>query len=222
MNRISKQLFNEEMMANQLSSTALLKLWFGWVVANTIGGAIGSWLGETVFNIDPNSVVSFLLLAALISVSISLCQGIFLTRKVPKVRWWIIVSSIASTLCIALSPYILILSALAIGSRGGESLCFGIFGIFSGFVVGLAQWLFVLRKFPDSGRWILFSCLGSAIGLTVGNAVAISLTDSILSFDSPMNGLVSMGAIARLLNGVITGIPLVQLLQSQTQHNLSN
>jgi hypothetical protein len=191
-------------MANQLSSAASLKLWFGWVVANTIGGAIGSYLGETIFNTEPNSIANFLLLAALISVSISLCQGVFLTRKVLKVHWWIIVSSIASTLCIALSPYILTLSILAIGSRGGESLCFGIFGVFSGFVVGLSQWLFVLRKFPDSGRWILFSSLGSAIGLTVGNAIAISLTDSILTFGSPMNGLVIMGAIARLLNGVIT------------------
>lgn len=215
-------------MTNQLSQTSL-KLWFGWMVANTIGGAIDSYLGETFFNLQSNSLMGLFLLALGIGIPISLCQTIFLTGKVPKVHRWVIMSSISSIVCITLSPYIILFSSIFLNFRPvngpiGEGLCFGKFGLINGLVLGLAQWLFVLRKFPKSCQWIPFSSLGSAIGLSVGNAVALSLTGSIISaVDSPpMRGLVTMGAIARLLYGMITGVALVQFLQKETRHNSSN
>ncbi|UBF26613.1 hypothetical protein K9N68_00950 [Kovacikia minuta CCNUW1] len=111
------------MMANYLSSKASLKLWFGWVVANTIGGAIGAWLGESFFNLGnlaPNSLLRFFLLGLGISVPISLCQGIFLAGKTPKILEWIVASSVVSTLCIGFSPFLIALLLFATSEQGED------------------------------------------------------------------------------------------------------
>jgi hypothetical protein len=204
-------------MANQLSSAASLKLWFGWVIANTIGGAIGAWLGESfsnLGNLDPNSLLRFFLLGLGISVPISLCQGIFLAGKIPKILKWIVASSVVSTLCIGFSPFLITLLLFAT-SEQGEDLYFGVFGLMSGLSIGVAQWLLVLKKIPGSSRWVLFSSLGSAIGLGIGTAMANSQGRWFFAWytDHSLSKLLLMGTVARLLYGMITGIVLVQILQ---------
>jgi hypothetical protein len=191
-------------MANQFPSATSLKLWFGWVVANTIGGAISAGLVLNELLKSPGSDSSLFLSVAAFSLSISLCQGVFLSSKISKVLEWI-VGSFLSILCSPLVSYFISVSFL--GNDFLLTVCL------TGFGIGLAQWFFALRKIPQSALWIVFSSFGWGVGL-VGGLAMLSIVYSL--------GSVIAGATATFLYGAITGIVLVQLLQGDAQRNSSN
>ncbi|OKH46044.1 hypothetical protein NIES2101_25625 [Calothrix sp. HK-06] len=225
-------------MLNNKLSTSKFWLWFGWVVVNALGGAIGvlACAATGIENLtDYPQITIFALTTA---ITVSTCQAIFVQKQyIPKQRTaivtvWIFISSFCSALMIIAAPIIMFLVALLLISipssgtsgQGVQYLFFGlmfiIFGLISGVVTGFAQH-FVLSGAAGKSkrRWIIYSGIGGALGLGIAAIiVSVFFKEPIFIMDGyskakslSMYGMTVFNTIGGIINGAVTGIEIVRL-----------
>lgn len=213
-------------------------LWFGWVIVNALGAAIGvlACAATGIENLrDYPKITIFALTTA---ISVSTCQARFLRKEyIPKqrtevVKVWTFVSSFCSTLMILGAPIMVLFSFFILliipstGSSGQDvqhfnfGAIFAIFGFVSGVITGFAQHSLLPKAKGKSNRlWILYSGIGCALGLSIAAMiVSIFFKEPIFIIDGYSNakslsmyGMMVFNTVGGIINGAVTGIEIVRL-----------
>jgi hypothetical protein len=91
----------------------------------------------------------------------------------------------------------------------------GLFGLVSGFITGLLQWLAVIRPIKISGWWLFASSFGCGLGLSISSSIGKSPFD-MMSPSILRNGYhyyflywLIFGVVAGAINGAITGFAML-------------
>lgn len=226
-------------MLNKKLSVSKFLSWFGWVVINALGGALGVLVcaGIGIKNLDNDSAITrFALITA---ISVSTCQAIFIQKeyvskqKTAIISQWIVISSFCSALMIRVAPIITFIGILGfisilplLGSlKDRDNLFYGLvflfFGLISGVITGFAQHFLLPGTVGESKRrWILYSGIGGGLGLGIGAVVVsilfkepiIRLSGSSSTVQSlGMYGMTVFSTIGGIINGAVTGIEIVRL-----------
>lgn len=141
-------------------------IWFQWVLASTLGWVVGLLFGDIG-----------------IGAILGLAQWFVLRQLLPQAGWWVV----ATTTGWVIGWALVISGALIPPGEGiiNSLLAGGFIGVF----VGLAQWLFVLRRHvPLAGWWVVTSAAAWAVaftgllGGTLVGTVAGAMTGFILDF----------------------------------------
>lgn len=153
-------------MPRKISETAIVIL--GWFVANSLGVAAVA----AVPLILPflTSIRGFLFSSLVIGTLIGFAQWIAL-RRVASISWlWIL------TIPVALPVSLGVINSGILGVLEDESvLSLTATYTFTGFLVGLTQWLLLRTQFSNSFVWVIASSVG--LGLGFGLALASDLID---------------------------------------------
>jgi hypothetical protein len=127
-------------------------------------------------------------------------QWLMLRRRVRRTGWWILATALAWPAAIWASWG---LEGL-VGNWGGWYPGWAVIGA----VVGLAQWLVLLRRVRWSGLWVLATAIGSYLGSWV-TALLPSGTADVWSLDNPF--LAPAGAVYGAILGGATAAVLILL-----------
>jgi uncharacterized membrane protein len=119
-------------------------LWLQWVLATTVGWAIGFTLAGEIG----------------IGAVIGLAQWLVLRQLLYQAGWWIW----ASTVGWAIGWTMIVTGVLLPPDSGivGSVVAGLVFGI----LVGVAQWFYLRRQVHEAGWWVIASVAGWSIGLT--------------------------------------------------------
>ncbi len=119
-------------------------IWLQWVLATTVGWALGLVLGGEIG----------------IGVFIGIAQWLVLRRYFVNAGWWVLTSSVGW-----LAGWAIVVSGLIVPSGGGLVTSIIVGAIF-GITMGLGQWLVLRRWVNWASMWILLSVPGWTIALT--------------------------------------------------------
>lgn len=184
------------------------RLWLWWTLATTIAGAIVGALEASGFELVATIFFTGLLIGT--------AQWLVLRQYIPKVFWWIVVSTLGWTLGlvlvssnVTLDPLIQFLNML------GAWYVFWMNLVKQPIVLaisGAAQFP-ILRRFVRKAHWwILVSALGGALQGATSSTVAYILHPALLP--APFQSALSYGS-GWLGYGIVTGICLQWLLRHQ-------
>ena len=172
--------------------------WFWWVLASTVGYAVGNAAGMKVVQAVVGAaeyrakgfVVAIPLLVVMTGAAVGVMQWLVLRREVSGAGWWVL----ASTVGWVMGKAAAFLGILFVGLQGFSPVSANIVsGAVVGAVVGVLQWLILRRQLRRAGWWVLASTVGWVMGQAAHGAI----------------GLPAVGAVS----GAITGIALVRLLR---------
>ncbi len=182
------------------------RLWFWWVLANTVGAAVGvaavfGSMGvakDVVPGLGANEdrVFGIVLLLSLV-VAIGLAQWVVMRRYLPRAWQW----PFASALGVCVGFALAIAAGTLAGARAvlpsGLGMLSGMAGMaLFGLGLGAVQWLYLRQHVGHAGWWILASALGwTALGIMVGRAFTVPL----------------QLALVGLVPALFTGAALVQM-----------
>jgi hypothetical protein len=169
--------------------------WLWWVLASTMGWAVGARVGVAVGSFGeppgfeaaqsvPTIIVAGYLGVAVGGILVGVLQSLVLRRKIARAGWWVL-AGVGAAAVIGVVVFGVGVVNTDVGWVVGASL----FGI----VVGVLQWLVLRRQVARAGWWVLASAVGWFVGMPVGGVL-----------DWP-----ALGAAY----GAITGIALVWLLR---------
>jgi hypothetical protein len=165
---------------------------------------ITRWLGDIIqvhgqTHITEDYLFSYIFFPSLCLLS-GLLQFLLLRRYAPKMGWWILATGLGS-LCAIAALGLLQFAFTAFMTFWGNMLIFAIIGG----MIGIGQWLFLRRRVPRAGWWLIASTLGW------GLAVLGSLTA--VKHDSVLAQLLSLS----LSPAIITSIAWWYLLKTEAQ-----
>ena len=184
------------------------RLWLQWVLASTLGFAIGAAIGNAVTD---------LIFTALFGVAGGFTQWLVLRHRILGAGWWVL----ASTLGFAIAPIVAITGLMAVSqimSLDGNPLVAPILlGVLSGVLSAIFPWLILRRQFAQAGWWIPAHLLGSLVGGAMG-IVAFHVMALIGFYQFPW---AAAGAMFGAGLGAVTGITLVWFLRQPVQIDLT-
>ncbi|MGD1897243.1 MAG: hypothetical protein ACFB16_09875 [Phormidesmis sp.] len=201
------------------------RLFYEWILA-TIGGAlfantlhIAYLAMQPVGGAEALRVGSLLLTAVLAGTLTGFCQWIVLRPYLKKAYGWIVATATGKLLTILLTQTLL--SILAFVVSPDDRVSFGLMRFVSALslslTVSLLQWLFLRRQVSNAWQWIGFSLLADLIVPRLlafeGLVVPLAETSLLQSFLV----VVAWG----LLMGAITGIPIVNFIETGKDERLS-
>lgn len=161
--------------------------WLQWIGANTLAWTVG-WL----------------VTGAVIGVFAGIAQWLVLYRRVAWARWWAFASFIGWLAGLMLGPGVSsginVLLSLA-GSEARVTYAPAGWAVF-GTAMGTAQWYLLRWHVHRAGWWVLVS----SVAWTCGFAVAVPLSEVI--------GRVTGSALAGMIVGTISGVPMIWLLRN--------
>ena len=141
-----QNIFNPETVADstpQLRTKLDWKIWIQWVLATTVGWAVGLIFGGEIGT----------------GVFIGIAQWLVIRRYFSQAGWWILASAVGW-----IAGWGLISSGSIVPQGGGlinTMIAGGVFGL----TVGVAQWIVLRRWVKLASVWILLSVPGWTIGL---------------------------------------------------------
>jgi len=135
-------------------------LWFWWVLANAMG-----WAASTVVGQD--------MAGAVLGPVAGVVQWLVLRRQIRKGGWWVLASVIGW-------PVALLAVGFALQDPPGWIL-FAVVGA----VIGVAQWLVLRRQVQRAGWWVLASTMGWGMtvitqGIPVGWVAGMSMAGAMV------------------------------------------
>jgi hypothetical protein len=137
-------------------------IFFQWVLATTLGWIIGLALGEELG----------------IGTTIGIAQWLVLRPLVSRAGWWIAATTVGWTV-----GWAIIVTGIIVPPNSGV-LGSVIAGMFTGFIIGAAQWVVLRWWVRYSGWWIVTSIFGWSIGLTgiLGGSIVGAVVGAVTGF----------------------------------------
>ncbi|MDQ2853376.1 MAG: hypothetical protein M3R32_00790 [Chloroflexota bacterium] len=164
-----------------------------WVVATTVGWAVGFFVCETLKAFFESFSHSD---GLVIGAGIGIAQGFVLRRRIAPMGWWILVSTIGFGVGKAIGE------SATQGLAGG--LGYALAGAVIGLVVGMGQWLVLRRRVSHPEWWVLANVAAWAVGWSVISLGATS---------TPM--LYVVGGLGAAIAGIITAVTLIWLARTR-------
>jgi len=185
-------------------------LWLAWLLACSLGGALGAGVADLIVTLLENSTTLTppeYMLYAIIGVVIALAQWMVLRRRIPRAGWWILASLagwaggsfISSAALGALEEFGLLPAILT------YPVSFTILGA----AVGLLQWAVLPPGLPGAGWWVVGNGVGWALGWPVVLGVDWAVKATIPESASFALSFLLFGATA----GLVTGLLLTYLMR---------
>jgi hypothetical protein len=175
-------------------------LWLQWVLASTLGFAMGAAIGNAVTD---------LIFTALFGAVGGFMQWLVLRRQIAGAGWWVL----ASTLGFAIAPIAAIAGVMVMSqvmSLDGNPLTAPILlGVIFGVLSAIMPWLVLRRQLARAGWWVPAHLLGSLVGGGLG-IVAFHAVSLIRFYQFAW---AAAGAMFGAGLGAVTGITLVWLLR---------
>jgi hypothetical protein len=175
--------------------------WLWWVLASTVGFAVGSavtrFVGLVGYFAGGETVVgAFAVGGAVGGALIGIAQWLVLRKRVSRSGWWVLASIVGFAVGFAVAIAMLdSMDGAAVGAVVGAS-------------IGIAQWLVLRLQFSRAGWWVLASIVGFAMGFAVLET---------------MDGFVvgaGVGAVVGAGVGAITGGVMVWMLRQPAAKEL--
>ncbi len=137
-------------------------LWFQWVLATTVGWAIG-W--ALVGEIGVGAVVG-------------IAQWLVLRQLLQQAGWWIWASTVGWAI-----GWAMIVTGVIVPPNIGV-VASVVAGLVLGALLGVAQWFYLRRQVYQAGWWVLASSVGWGIGLTgiIGGTVTGAIAGVVTGF----------------------------------------
>lgn len=179
-------------------------VWLQWLIATTVGMAVGGFLAlGVVWSIfdavgstlgEPAGFIAFgAVFGTAIGVGLGTAQSIILRSRIAGSGVWAPVSFVAGLVGGALSGLLT--------SMVGWSAGLAVFGALLGISIGIAQWLVLRRSVPNAGWWAPATTVGSILLFVAAGNLGGEGREFIA---------LSVGAA---LFGGVTGLALVGLLR---------
>lgn len=173
----------------QQPSQSLLKagwgFWLWWVLASTVGWAVGGPLGVVVIS-SGDIIVAGYVSVVMGGIVTGILQWLVLRRQVIGASRWVLASGLAVTVV-----GVFVFGLGVVSTDVGWVLGMGLFGT----VIGVFQWLVLRGQIAKAGWWVLASTVGWVVSGPVGGFL----------------GWAALGAVF----GAITSSVLVWLLRQQ-------
>lgn len=216
-----------------------LRFWLAWVLANSIGGALGGAAIE----------VAGALGAGVFGIALGIPQWLVLRRYLPRTGWWMGATALGAAIFWGMVPFItyfaFVLAFLVLSLFSSPEVRTALDAVFypvmaaiggaaAGLIVGLLQqWLVLERHLRHAGWWAVSSIAGGAMAAGIAGldlyARTTTRTFELLAAirgggDIPSasgallwapHGSVS-GAVFGTAYALITGVALVWLLRHRT------
>lgn len=168
---------------------------FAWVVATTIGWAVGFAICEAFSSFLKRLNSDGLVIGA----GVGIAQWLVLRRQAGGARWWILASIIGFGIGKVLGDQV----AVNLGGLVG----IGLGGATIGLTAGALQWIELRRQGADPGMWVVASTIGWALGwLLIG---------SIDELGAPSASAYVVGSVGAAVAGLITGASMLRLLRTR-------
>jgi hypothetical protein len=165
------------------------KLWFQWILANTVAETIG--LGgtlligafllmqvEPIIGAIPAAALGVLAGTVIEGSVVGTAQWLVLRRPLKSMKWsaWTLVTALGA--CVAWTLGMIPSTLMSIGSDTGgaasaqmsDLVIYALaaaMGILLGTILGVPQWLVLRRHLPTAGWWIVANALAGMIGMVV-------------------------------------------------------
>ncbi len=172
------------------------RLWLWWVLASTMGWAVGRPAGVAVGSSGD------IIMAGYVGVTVGgvvagVLQWLVLRRQVARAGWWVMASAVAAAIV-----GVVIFGVGVVSVDVGWVVGAGLFGT----VLGVLQWRLVLRcRIARAGWWVLASTVGWVAG-----GPGVGFVSAIVG--ATWRAAVSW-ALLGAVYGAITGPVLVRLLR---------
>lgn len=208
----------ERLLATRLRAHVGWALWLRWVLASSVGWALGRVLGGAaggalgrIFG----SVVGGVLSGAVGGTLVGVMQWFVLRRQIYWAGWWVWASAVGSAMGVAMDSVVRSMGVKFGGVSwmvpGGVSLAA------TGALVGTMQWFVLRRQVYRAGWWVVTSTVGWAVGGVVRLAILGAAMTGLEGV--PVPGVLwimadaAVSVVVGIVGGVITGGPLVWLLR---------
>ena len=168
----------------------LWRFWLWWVLASTVGWAVGGFGGWAVVGSLPRGIIGDGTVVVVVGgFVLGALQWLVLRRQVARAGWWVVASIAAMA----------VVGVLVVALDEGAVVAGG------GLVVGVLQWLVLRRQVALAGWWVP----ASAVGWVVGGFVSGIVGDA-----TGVSWIAAAGwAVLGVVYGAITGAVLVWLLR---------
>ena len=160
------------------------RLWLGWLLASSIGWALGL-AGGFAFGFGIGGVVSGTasmgVFGAILGVSIGTLQWLVLRRWISRAGWWVLATAVGMGVGFALIKAVTpTLSEVLDGGPLYGAANGGLVGV----LVGTLQGLVLRRQVARAGWWVLTSAVAMSVGFAldqvVGQLVGMATTGTAL------------------------------------------
>jgi membrane-associated HD superfamily phosphohydrolase len=173
-----------------------------WVVASTIGFALGAGLSRLLPALTSDflgSTFTSLAVGAVVGILVGLNQRSVLRRLFVGLDWWFPATTIGVTL-----------GFVIVGASAAGTTLHPLGGVIVGALVGLCQWFGFRGQIVRAGWWLVVSTIAYSAGLAVGRIFPAA--NPVFSLGAVADDAIS-GAVTGIIIGLITGPPLVRLLR---------
>ena len=189
------------------------RLWLWWVLANTVGFAVGGSVGTAVgLGLSSGPMVRGYVAVTVAGIAAGVLQWLVLRRQVARAGWWAVTGPVGA----AVITVVGLVVGFAVGVVGGAAkgldagLTVGV--IVFGTVLGVLQWRLVLRRqVARAGWWVL----ASTVGYVVGGFLSGGAPQAERGPEAVGWALLGFGLVGAVY-GAITGRVLAWLLHQRT------
>ena len=189
------------------------RLWLWWVLAGTVGWAVGGPLGVAVGR-SGDIIVAGSVGIALGGILTGVLQWLVLRRQVAWVGWWVLTIPVGAAVAGVVGATVGMVAGLVSNPGSPSPLGGADLGVDVGWVVGaglfgpvlgVLQWLVLRRQVARAGWWVLVTTVGWVVGGPGAGIVSAAV-------DAAVGAGVSW-AVLGAVSGAITGPVLVRLLR---------
>ena len=189
------------------------RFWLWWVLASTVGWAVGGGLSGSLGSIQVGYVGGMTVGAA----GAGMLQWLVLRQRIDRAGWWVLATALASAIVGAL--------IVAVGVGGGRNwnltwsadpgrVVVGLAGMgLFGAALGALQWLVLRRRIARAGWWVLAGGMGWITGAPLGAVLGGGLSGVLgWSGSGAIDWALTWGGVG-VVYGAIMGRVLVWLLR---------
>ena len=189
------------------------RFWLWWVLASTVGWAVGGGLSGTLGSIQAGYVGGMTVGAA----GAGVLQWLVLRRRIARAGWWVPATVLVSAVVGGV--------IVAVGSSGGRGwnvtwsadpgrVVVGLAGMsLFGTMLGVLQWLVLRRRVARAGWWVLAGGVGWVAGAPLGAVLGGGLSGFLgWSGSGTIDWALTWAGVGAVY-GAITGRVLVWLLR---------
>ena len=187
--------------------------WWGWVIANAAGYAVGVALWQVIFPIVRPGLSAFaggFLLVAGFGATVGICTGLAQAvarhQGIKRAGGWLLAvtlgMAVGFVVAAKLSEWLNAVLEPRLSLNFTDAALVLTFGGILGLLIGVARWPALRAQGVWSARWIP----ASAVGLLIGYPLAIGMLELLPELDQPLVGLAFgayMGAAVALLEWLI-------------------